>query len=117
MATAHGSFASTITLAAASAQAQVQDRQSNLSDIEIGMPTQTSTLGAGFAQVVGFPDPFATSTVTGGNFKATGDLSYQFEIVGPKGTVPFFIYGAVSAQGASGADQSFYFAGAVFTLK
>jgi hypothetical protein len=110
-------FSTTISLSAASAQAQVLAPQSNLSDTQIGLPTQTSSLGKGFAQVVGTPNPTATSMVNGGNYIATADLSYQFAVLGPKGTVPFFVHGTVSVQGNSGPSNTFYFADSVLTVR
>lgn len=109
--------ATTITLPAAWAQTHAEDAGTHLSDSQVGYPDQIAVLGKGFAQVVGSPAPFATSSVNGGNYIASADLMYQFEIVGPKGIVPVFIRGSVTSSGSSGPSGTFYYAAAQVTLK
>lgn len=109
--------ASSITLASAVSLAEVQAPEINKSVTQTGPPGQTAALGKGFAQSVGTPNPTATASVTGGNFIADADLTYQFEIVGPKAVLPVFISGVVTAGASPGPEGTYFLAGAMFIFK
>lgn len=99
-------------LPAAFAETEVFDFPGGPHVVKNGLPTQTSAiLGEGSATALGSPTPTVFTFATGAHVVSVSSLTYYFEILGPDGTMPVTVHGAVKTKtsifGTSFADALF----------